>query len=271
MRICVAILLSAITIAGCSSSHTPTAASGLPAARQPRLIGTVLDTVSHPLPGARIQVLDGTSSGATATTDDHGAFELRGTFDETTQLRVSKEGYITSTGTFYAACATCTVSIFLGVDAPPLDLSGAYTLTLAADSSCGELPSAVRRRSYSTTISALPLPNFPADTAFRVSFAGVALLTGHETLTLRTAGDYLEWQFDGGVISEQMAANTYLTFGGKAAASIDRSHASNVSFPLEGGIEYCEVRSSATQCNSAQADRYARCASTNHQLILEKR
>jgi hypothetical protein len=278
MKACSAIVLWAIAVAGCSPSAAPTAPSGAPSGAPSsitRVTGTVYDTAFRAISGVRIEALDGTTSGAAATTEDHGYFDLRGTFDEKTRFRVSKDGYITSTGLFLSVCQSCDLKIYLGVDAPPLALAGAYTLTFAADSSCTELPASVRRRSYPATVAALPSPNLPANTQFRVTVGGATFLTGHETVSIHSAGDYLSWSFDdSGVISEQVAANSYLTFAGKAAASVGPSGVSNFAFPFEGGIEYCELKSppsNVAQCNAAQAALYSRCASTNHQLILERR
>jgi hypothetical protein len=271
MKFCLAMLLSAITVAGCSSA-TPTAATAVPS-RTTRVTGTVFDTAFRTIAGVRIEALDATPSGAAATTEDHGHFDLRGTFDEKTRFRASKDGYITTTGTFLSACQNCDLRIYLGVDAPPLDLAGTYALTFAADNTCTDLPSTARRRTYSVRIVPEASANLPPNTWFRVMFSGGAFLSGHDLLSIHSAGDYLSWTFDGGVISEQVADNAYLTFAGEAAASVGPAGIANFAFPLEGSVEYCELKSPTsrvTECNAAQAALYSRCPSTNHRLILER-
>ncbi len=258
---------------GCSSPGTPTAASAAPSGVT-RVAGTVFDGAFRTISGARIEALEGTPSGAAATTDAHGYFELRGTFDEKTRFRASKEGLVASTGTFLSACARCDVAIYLGVDAPPLDLAGAYTLTFAADSTCPDLPSTARRRTYATTIVPEPSATLPPNTWFQVIFTGASFLRGHDILSIHSAGDYISWTFEGGVISEQVADNAYVTFAGKAAESVGPAGIANFAFPLEGSVEYCELKSptsTVAECNAAQAALYSRCASTNHRLILERR
>jgi len=57
----------------------------------------VQDSGFRSLAGARVEVLDGASAGASTTTDANGVFTLAGTFISTDRFRASKDGYITAT------------------------------------------------------------------------------------------------------------------------------------------------------------------------------
>src|SRR4029450_6890593 len=113
MKFCLAMLLSAITVAGCSSA-TPTAATAVPSITT-HLTGTVFDSAFRAIPGVRIEAMGGTAAGVAATTEAHGYFDLHGTFDATTRFRVSKDGYITTTGTFLSALKDCELRVFVAV------------------------------------------------------------------------------------------------------------------------------------------------------------
>src|SRR5262245_53019830 len=70
-----------------------------PGTAQTTLKGVVTDSAFRVLPGATVEILDGPQAGRSALTDATGWFTLVGVFEDTTRLRASKEGHITTNGT----------------------------------------------------------------------------------------------------------------------------------------------------------------------------
>lgn len=77
-------------------------------------------------------------AGAFATTDSYGQFRIPGPLSGAISVRASKEGYLTATqktqGPHY------NLVFRLEATGPSVDITGAYTLTLLADSTCTALP-----------------------------------------------------------------------------------------------------------------------------------
>ena len=96
--------------------------------------------------------------------------------DDTTRFRAGKEGHVTATVTIRPDCDRCNprrwVFFYLDVLASPVPITGDYTLTFVADSSCTNLPAELRMRSYAATIELADLawPGYPAGsgTSFKV-------------------------------------------------------------------------------------------------------
>src|SRR4051794_14289338 len=91
-----------LTLLSCSSAPslpteppaTVVSTSPAPAPDDAFIKGTVFDTANRPLAGARVQVLDGSHAGTTATVTANGEFSMVGTFEEGTRFRATIDGYI---------------------------------------------------------------------------------------------------------------------------------------------------------------------------------
>ena len=57
------------------------------------LSGSVQDTASRPVAGARVEIIAGDRSGTFETTDGYGRFRMPGTFTGTVTVAGSKDGY----------------------------------------------------------------------------------------------------------------------------------------------------------------------------------
>jgi hypothetical protein len=247
-------------------------------ASQGTLGGAVSDTAFRPLAGATVDIVDGPQSGASTTSDEAGRFSFTGTFDGTTRIRATKEGYVAATRAIGSSCAGCTqfIYFYLAVRDPTVSLAGDYTLTFIADSACVDIPNEVRTRTYAATITATSNPSLPANSSFDVTLSDPPFLQHYDTFTIAVAGDYLAGYVghDEPYLVEQVAPHTYLGFSGLAEASANTSAASTISASFDGVIDYCELKSepgSSYRCTPDLAVARARCAAKNHQLILRRR
>jgi hypothetical protein len=259
--------------AGSSETPSPTSASATV-----RVQGAVTDSAFRPLAGVRVEVISGPDAGMTTQTDVAGQYALTGSFDETTEVRVSKDGHLTASRALGQRCSTCrnwAIYFHLEVPAPPVDLAGNYTVSFDADSAC-ELPDSVRRRSYPATLSAVVNQYIPKNTLFEVALSDSTFLAEYSYFTVAVAGDYVAFNLGGTYepfLVEQLEANTYLAIGGSASASVASSR-STISVALEGTIEYCKLRApvgDAYLCSALSAIEQARCPSMNHRLTLAPR
>ena len=128
--------------------------------------GFVYDTAYRPLPGAAVEMIAGSPSGTSTTTNDRGVFEFTGVFEGTVTLRASKEGYAELTRSFVlppnSSSGYSSVSLYLESLTPPVDVAGDYTLTVTIDSACVGIPEETRIRLYEAAILPTSTP-----TAFR--------------------------------------------------------------------------------------------------------
>jgi hypothetical protein len=289
------ILLLAIVlaIAGCdngsrSTFRSPLAPSPPPQAGPPvtaptpqptatGVRGWVSDTAFRIIEGATVEVVDGPHAGLSATSDSTGQVSFNGSFDIGTVFRATKEGYLTTTGTVNSSCATCPkwIAFTMGVLAPPASIAGDYTLTLIADRTCADLPAEARMRTYTAAITPVESANRPANTYFDVDVSGATLLTGYDKFWIGVAGNYLSISLDweGPILVEELAANTYVAFGGWATTTLGTAAATTISTAFDGVIDYCELRApmgTFYSCTAA-AVAHAQCTSKNHRIVLTRR
>ena len=151
------------TCVGCEST-SPSSAPSLLERTGPRwlntlLTGTVYDTARRPLAEVHIGVAEGSRVGVSAVSDGAGHYELPGTFTGALVLRAEKPGY---------------APVTIGHQPPPFsgpsrrdiyltnpetaDVTGDWSVTLIANSSCTEIPEAIRTRFYRGSIR---LKNYP--------------------------------------------------------------------------------------------------------------
>ena len=260
-----ALSLAASTWACRGTTTTPSATNGIIFMR-----GTVSDTAFRPLEGARVEILDGPQAGLSATTDVRGEFSFSGTFDDATRFRATTDGHVTSIRTLEPFCMPCNpnwwINFSLEVLAPPANLAGEYTLTFVADSACATLPNDVRTRTYAATIPAT------SNTYFGVRAGGATFYKDWNILDMGIAGDYVGFWLE--TLVEQIAPNTFLSFGGLAAASIGTTAMPTIVLPFSGEISYCVTKSETGRfedCHQGLAATRQQCTSNNHQLILTRR
>ena len=198
----IALLLLVQGLAGCSDSPSPVAPTAPSDVNSPvnggELIGelingTVLDSALRPLSGARVEFVDGPQAGRFTNSRANGEFSLRGTVDDTTRFRATKEGHVTATATILPICDRCNPKRWMHFFLSPLDapvaLAGDYTLTFIAESACANLPDELRTRTYAATIAPADLnwPSFPAqsNTSFKLTPTGVGIPEGFNGLPQR--------------------------------------------------------------------------------------
>lgn len=277
----------AMGLAGCGESGlpptsptSPTPPAPMPGGPQARVGGSVYDTAWRPVPGVRVEVLDGPNAGVTATSDGLGEFSLIGAFDAGVRFRAAKAGYVEATLTLGIPCATCPyLSFRLALDAPAVDLEGRYTLTFAA--ACTAIPEYARTRTYAATITRDP----DFDSGFRVSLTDASVIgdVGWPGVFLGAAGDYIavttgNLHGDPGLI-EQVAADAYIGFDGSAGGPMGHAGTTTLTSKFDGLIAYCEVPpgspppvvSGRFACSPVTSIARVECTSPNHKLTLTKR
>ena len=269
-------LMVVLGLAGCSGSSPSGPAPG----SQPPpgaffIRGTVFDTAFRPLAGTRVEVVDGRQAGLATTADAKGVFSLIGTFDDATRFRATKEGHASAIQTLDPVCASCSpenrwVSFSLHVLAPSISMAGDYVLTFVADSSCTMLPQEARTRTFTATIPVTSNAT-PANAYSNVVVGGANFFEDWNGLGFGVAGDYVAFWLE--TLVEQPAPNTFLAFGGLAAASVT-SDASPITLRFSGSIQHCVTKSETgryLECDQSQSATHAICNSENHRLILTRR
>ena len=288
------VLMISLGLAGCrgSASSAPTSPTAAMApATVPASSGTavtltdaghVLDTAFKPVAGVRVDVMDGPQAGTSMMTDSAGEFPLRGTFARTDSFRATANGYTTVIQGFSTSVpgGKPWLIFYLPPLTPPVNLAGDYSLTVAADSACTDLPADLRTRTYATTIAQGANPN-----AFVLTASGGPFLNHLAGFGIGVAGDSLGLWLHGGhdpSIVEQLGPTTYFAFSGMAS-TLAGSPETPISAALDGWIDYCVMRTpmgSTYNCGTSNvtgdpipgiAVEYRHCQSANHRLILTRR
>ena len=284
------LLATQIVVSGCSdkpdrppSVTGPTAPTGAVSTLTGEFIrGSASDSAFRPLPGARIEILDGPHAGTSTIADGRGEFQFTATIDDATRFRASKEGHVAAIRTT-RPCAECRpsrwVHFYLDLLEPPVNLSGDYTLTLTADPACATLPEELRTRTYDTTIrpdigaQAVP-PSTP--TSFSVIPKGPTFADHIGFFYVNVAGSFVNLSLgdhtDPG-IAERVAPNTYYAFGGSAKLTVT-APVTTISTPFEGWIDHCALSTPMGpryRCSREIATTYTRCDSRNHHMTLTRR
>lgn len=286
-RLAALALVHTLVVAGCSdrgpvapTGLAPNVAPGPPAAATGELInGIVYDTGQRAVSGATVEVIDGPQAGTSTMANDKGEFSLRGTFDDATRFRASKEGHTAAINTLNPYCAPCNphrwIYFSLDVLAVPVSVAGDYTLTFIADASCTTLPDEARSRTYAATIT--PAPQRP-QTSFEVTVTGASTLAGYQKGWLSVAGDYVafgvgDWHGHPGIV-EALGRQTYVGFDGSAEGSVEGATLSTISTNFSGLIDYCERTSDMDtryDCTASPGIVHRQCSSKTHRLVLTRR
>jgi len=228
--------------------------------------GTVSDGAFRAIPGARIEVLDGSQAGATTVTDTQGEFSFSGTIEDNTRFRATRDGYSPSVETLQSACAACNpsrwVHFVLNAVTPSVNMAGDYTVTFT--SACDNLPIDVRTRTYEATIGSAPYNGY-----VNVPLRGGTFIQRWDSLPMGVESDYVAFWIE--VLVEQVAPSTYLTFNALAAAHVGTEVKETYTFPLQGAIDYCITQDTGSyeDCYRNPVRPHVSCASG--QLTLTRR
>ena len=286
----VLVLLVTVACASCGSSN-PITGPAVPLPPQRTVSGSVQDATFRPIAGAQVAIV-GTMLSTVTGAD--GSYELMGGIASPVTVRVAKDGYATETraadwptcttppGTSVPLCpARMVMLVTLESLGQAVDISGDYTVTLAADSACPDLPSEARFRTFTASI----VPHTPARTRYFVTLQAPSLLEGPPTFEAGVTGDFLAMRFtlDPGLV-DQIAPNTYVVAGGGASATVVPG-ASLIAATFDGLIEYCRLKDSSVppvegcdprssalaEPTPSQPVNFASCQSMNHRLTFTRR
>ena len=240
--------------------------------------GSVRDTAFRPLPGARVEALDGPRAGTTTNADAGGEFAFPGTFDYATRFQASMEGHVAAVATVHPTATNRRIGFSLEVLIPSVNMAGDYTLTITADGACTGLPTEVRTRAYAAVVT----PSGWLPTYFEVRLAGAPLLGRYdlsERSSIAVAGEYIALWLGGEqpALVEQLSPTSYVAFGATASASASGSPVS-IATSFKGFIEYCEMTEDTDipmdgydyRCDPPRAIAHVRCESQGHQLSLTR-
>lgn len=245
---------------GASPGSTPQPVAGVP------VLGSVYDKVLRPIAGATVEVVDGSGTGASATTDPSGRYQLPGTFTGTITVRATKDGYLTTTRAYspekwnqYAR-----LEFLLESRTPVPDLTGEYTLTFRAASTCTQLPATARERTYqadmtrSMTAPYLYLVELKGGIFFNPSFP-LIVADNFARFWVEPWGDY-------GPIVELLTPSTSFTLTYDVGVPLG---AANVSVPFSGTFGYCSD-ASGVQFRPQCAVPFVECTSSSHTFSLTR-
>ncbi len=269
-------LVAAVCVlAGCVACSAPTAPTqgSSPGSIQPvpqpvvgvPVLGNVYDWVQRPIAGVAVEVVDGSGTGRSATTDSVGRFQLPGTFTGTIAVRASKDGYLTKTRNYSPETLNqyARLSFYLDSRSPAIDLTGEYTLTFKAASACTQLPAAARERTYQaamtrTTESYLYDVRLKEGTFFNPHFP-LHVVNNFARFWVEPWGDY-------GPIVELLTPSTSFTLTYDVGVSLG---AASVSVPFSGTFGYCS-NASGVQFQPQCAVPFIECTSSSHTFSLTR-
>ncbi len=231
--------------------------------------GFVLDTAYRALPGARVEVVSGDSTGIIAFADADGIVMLNGRFTKETLFRATAEDHDARAQSWNCSVAVCGggganpwLGFYLNPLVPPVDISGAYTLTIVADPKCVDIPEELRERRYGASVSAQPVNGRPATPGFDLTVTDDSMIGRYRGFAIGVAGTRLGFDLHGGhdpVIVERLTGNQSISVSGWAATTVAGSQPSVITAALDGWIEYAPPRGTTINCPS-----------TAHQIILRR-
>jgi hypothetical protein len=279
----------ALASAGSGCSHSTTSPTALqppiqsvpvnpPAATLRTLHGYVGDTAFRSMGGARVEVLNGPEADKEFSSDAQGYFSYVGMFSGATSMRATREGYLPLTIPVVVGNSVdqAWVSFLLSPVTPPIEAAGNYTLTISVDSACSGFPDAARVRSYPAHLTRRSITTTPVNTQYDGVVSGGTFAPYLGIFWVGVAGDYLavSTEGEGPSIVEQIAPKTYISYLGRAGASIPAGSPTMISAPFNGTIEYCELKLGIGQyydCSDSLAVVKAQCTSANNRLSLAPR
>ena len=277
----------AIALLSACGSHpgSPTTPSVPPPVPQPApaptyqvLNGYSYDTAFRPISGATINLVDGTQAGASTISDATGRFSFAGTFQASTTVRVTKEGYTPATATAKSnGGSTGMVWAFVVLDAlaRPVDMIGDYTLTIVAW--CTGIPEDVRTRTYAASIRNAVDSQTQPGTRLTLAVEGGTFVPDRRGFAVGVSGNDVAFNIYNGEdfgLVEKVGAGTFLAISGSTNVSIANGGSTKISTSFSGAIDYCALQGDTAwtdQCNSGPRTAFEHCESTDHQLVLSRR
>ena len=233
---------------------------------QSSLSGDVQDTAFRGLSDARVEITEGAQAGAFATTEAYGLFRIPGVFSGTISVRASKDGYVTATQRLQVPTNQDLV-FHLEAAGPSVDMTGVYTLTLLADSTCTALPDIARKRTYQVAIG----PNPRSPFLYEGILSGATFYQSHDfhfdigvsgTTARLVIGEY------GRGVTEDLGASTVEIWGQMDPSMNDSSSAGS----FGGAFTYCNALPSTNWGTDFSCPvRPAYCEASNHQFTLTRR
>jgi hypothetical protein len=276
-------LLTALLVAGFALAITACDGKGpapRPSAPQPqvRLEGFVEDSARRPILGARVEAV-AVDGRRVSTISGFNGFALTGTFDDSTLVRATKDGYLPATRQLGPQCATCDsvrrFTLYLAGLTLPVDPAGDYAVTFEADQACTGIPAHLRSRRYLARIALAARADAPDRTSFVVTLSGEHVQPHTNSFDLFVAGTDVRLvltDHDYPYVIERVAPDAFLTFAGTgqgAAADVSRFSAA-----FQGAVEYCTFAAepqSMERCASAGPLSHARCESAAHLVTFTRR
>jgi len=262
-----------------------------PSRYETRVHGWVFDTAFRPLPGTRVEILDGPRAGASMSTGVGGAFEFGGSARGAVTLRASRDGFESATiATVWEPGDSSRISLYMRSLEPTLPITpGSYTLTVTshptatgtAGVSCTGFPADLLSRTYEAVIE--PYAGIPVnDHAFVVRLAGPTLFNSgvfQSGFAFGVAGQFVGFEIDGfSWPIENVSAFRYLTITGSAPTSEPAtSTETSMTIPFRGEFAYCHLKSDRggyNDCSQVPAEliiEYQRCSSAQDTMVFTKR
>jgi hypothetical protein len=198
--------------------------------------GHIVDNVYRGLADVRVEVVEGSRLGAAATTNRSGDYALPGMFSGTISIRASKAGYVTQTGTFQLSPRDSgRFEVGFILDSPSQNLADDYTLTIAADPACSELPPEARSRTYEAIVT----PSTSVSNAYNVELIGASFPPSRNRVFASVSGDSVRFAIDpysDMIVAEQLTASAVLTVWGNSTAG---KVGPRISVPFDGQLDYC--------------------------------
>jgi hypothetical protein len=302
-------LLTAVLLAAACTDRgptTPTSTSPLTGASgDTHVKGVVFDTLSRPLPGARVEVLDGPLAGQSTTADDSAAYVFTGNAGGAVRLRGSRDGFESQTisAVWQPRTSGQIFGIFLKTRESAVPITpGSYTLTVRSDpstaagnqrASCAGFPADLLRRTYEATITVSPFVR--ADDYFLVELSsptmikppGATCATNAAVPVVRgcfsfhVAGPFVGFEIENGWgwdWVEEWPGFRYLTVEGYAPTGEPAtSNETSTTIPFAGTFDYCELKSALggnSVCHQVPADQiieHRSCSSTFNTMTFTKR
>jgi hypothetical protein len=174
--------------------------------------------------------------------DAKGVYDVTGPFGAAVTIHVTKDGYrpaVSTVGLLGSPPAHGSVGVLLVPDISTAQIApGAYTLTITAGAGCDAIPADLRTVVYPAKVS-------PIDSASSVTLVTVSnTFPGPDDgFGIGQVGQQAAFEIDGPALIREFPGATYLGFGGSGTATIAYSPATNVTFDIQGTLDYCVLTS----------------------------
>ncbi|HEY7189918.1 MAG TPA: carboxypeptidase-like regulatory domain-containing protein [Vicinamibacterales bacterium] len=264
---------------GCQGGSTPASPSSTSAASAVSIAGVVRDLLQRPIRDARVEVVEGPSSGIVATTDAQGQFVLNATAsNDRVAVIVSKDGFESASLRLRAG----QTALYLRDLAVP-DLDGRHTIVFIADASCTQLPVSLKGRSYTAAVtqSASTSASLAAPSIFVGALSGADFYQGFEKLSITAVRDAVRfsvfswdafnWWLEDDPIIERVTPTSHFSVSGTATAAVATAQ-STITAALDGTFSFCAESKPGAQPQwpPTCAVPPIECKSANHRVTMTR-